>query len=527
MVVLAMTDLGAARGAGNADWELEEFFRRREIDGTLAVLRRHGCDLASKRRRRAQETESAAIESSRTPDAGKMEVLSEKISATLIVELKESPSASSLSPSDRLSGFEGDEWDDRWTDTEDGTSSTYSDGVDSDGFRLEDLTDVPPPTVCFSSSTGGQGADGDVELPGFETNSAVTESAVVATTPCDCPTRIPDGESPIGTDLLPSPVKVAQAAAACIGSADIGSRRTDSGPLQEQDVASCDHFDDGVVADGSAVTAADLQAFLERLRIPEAALESHGWQHLITRATPTMQYSSHSHDCAIEGYPKSTCYRGRMVVEGVTLEAVRDFLLDDEFRGEWDENRLESTVLEDWNNFGVSIIRWVRRLPFFLRNREYVVSRRVWSLAPQSSSQTFFCINRNTSHPSAVSRPSLLRVPYFYSSWRIRYVPSEEERDKLTGRRDELKGEGDEAEGSDAKAEGQGARVAGHGRKLGVEIVTYHQEESGLPRELARVAVVRGMWGHMLRIEAALRSYCQAQRTVRQTLPPFMLTMND
>ncbi|CAI5466614.1 unnamed protein product [Closterium sp. Yama58-4] len=521
MFVLAMTDLGAARGAGNADWELEEFLRRREIDGTLAVLRRHGHDLAVKRRRKAQETESIAVVSSRAPEAGKMVLVPEKSSPTQIAELKESPSASSLSLSDRLSGLDGDEWDDRWTDTEDGSSSTYSDSVNADGLCLDDFPGVQTPSNCFESNTVAKGADGSLDLPGFETDGAVAELPEVAISPGDCTTKRSVRESETGTDLLLWPLKTPHAtAAACIGS-------TGRDPLRVHDVAICDRYDEENVADESSVTASDLEAFLERLRIPEAALESHGWQQLMTRATPTMEYTSHARDCAIEGYAKSTCYRGRMVVKGVTLEAVRDFLLDDEFRGEWDENRLESTVLDGWNEFGVSVVRWVRRLPFFLRNREYVVSRRVWSLAPQSFPQTFFCINRHTSHPSAVSRPSLLRVPYFYSSWRIRYVPSEAHGEKLTGRRGGLKGEGGEAEGSDAKAEGQGARAAGHERKPGVEIVTYHQEESGLPRELARVAVVRGMWGHMLRIEAALRSYCQAQRTVRQTLPPFMLTMND
>ncbi|GJP41891.1 hypothetical protein CLOM_g1512 [Closterium sp. NIES-68] len=499
-----MTDLGAARGAGEADWELEEFLRRREIDGTLAVLLRDGFDLAAKRRQLAQEAEQVS--------------LADGDLTTQIAQLKESASASSLSPSDRLSGSDGDAWDDRWTDTEDGYSSTYSDGVDGDGFRLEDLPDVPSPSVCFaSSSAGDQGVDGELGLPGFEADGGVAESPEVAS-PLAFPGEICRSNCRSETDLLPWPLKAAQATATCTES--VGS-----GPLhREDDVASqCDHF--GNVADGSAVTTYDLQSFLERLRIAEDALESHGWRHLMTRSTPTMQYASHSLDCAVEGYPKSTCYRGRMVVEGVTLEAVRDFLLDEDYRREWDENRAESTVLEDWNEVGISAFRWVRRLPLFLRNREYVVSRRVWSLTPETPPEpqtsleprTFFCINRSTSHASAVSRPSVLRVPYFYSSWRIRYVPGQdgtggEQRNKLGKQSDRLEGQGGEAEGQ--------------GGKLGVEIVTYHQEESGLPRELARVALMRGMWGHMVKIEDALRQYCQARRSIRHTLPVF-LTRND
>lgn len=130
------------------------------------------------------------------------------------------------------------------------------------------------------------------------------------------------------------------------------------------------------------------------------------------------------------------------------------------------------------------VARWVRKFPLFLRDREYVVCRRVWSLRPR----TFHCISRSTTHPAAPRRPNPFRVDHFRSCSFIRPVPSNR---------------------------GDGAATA-------CEIVSVHQEDSGISRQVARVGVAHGLWGFIQKMEQGIRLYQTTGRRASPLLPELL-----
>eukprot|EP00271_Cylindrocystis_brebissonii_P007763 TRINITY_DN21445_c0_g1_i1.p1 TRINITY_DN21445_c0_g1~~TRINITY_DN21445_c0_g1_i1.p1 ORF type:complete len:318 (+),score=66.77 TRINITY_DN21445_c0_g1_i1:110-955(+) len=199
------------------------------------------------------------------------------------------------------------------------------------------------------------------------------------------------------------------------------------------------------------------------------------------RSTETLSYAAWSADISIS----STQYRTKMVLQNCSPETARDFLLDDNHRREWDDARVSSTTLEDWNESGCQVAQWVRKFPLFLRDREYVVARRIWSL----QERTYHCISKLTTHPAAPRKPSPWRVEGFSSRWTIR------------------------------ACEGAG----GGGAMTACEIVNFHQEESGLSRNIAKMAVSRGMWAYVQKVEVAIRQYGAAGRNIRHALPVFII----
>lgn len=286
-----------------------------------------------------------------------------------------------------------------------------------------------------------------------------------------------------------------------------------------------------------------------------------GWRLLMRRNSELMQYSSWVRDRG--RHFGAMEFRGRMLLlpkpAGPTQQAgagqpsapkqrwgagaVRDFLLDELHRAEWDESREVSAVLEEWDESGSSMVRWVRRLPLFLRSREYVVGRRVWS--PNSAPGVYYCVSKSTEHAAAPKVPSFVRVSSFFSSWRVRALSAEEtehERQELassgrqggggqgkgnrksqkeqpTGRSSPPDGSAGGSPGEEEYAEAGEEGVSSRA----VEIITHHEEESGLPRDLVRMGVAHGMWGHMLKMEQALRNYCAAGRTLPHPLPLALL----
>lgn len=237
-----------------------------------------------------------------------------------------------------------------------------------------------------------------------------------------------------------------------------------------------------LLEEGEMMLEAELKDFLGDLELPEGDWAKLGYKKVMDRSTGMIR-----HICWSKDLPSgSTQYRSRTLMYGVEAETARDFFLDDGYRGEWDESRVTYSTLEDWNENGCQVARWVRKFPLFLRDREYVVARRIWCL----SERTFHCISKLTTHPSAPKRTNPWRVSALSSSWKI----------------------------SPLKVETEDGNP-----KVACELVHFHLEESGISRNLAKMAVSRGMWPYIQKLDAALRSYQAAGRNVKHLLPVFLI----
>ncbi|CAI5537400.1 unnamed protein product [Closterium sp. Naga37s-1] len=323
------------------------------------------------------------------------------------------------------------------------------------------------------------------------------------------------------------------------------------------------HYNKGAANDGEEqiITLADLHGFMQDLEVDDDDLAKAGWRQTLSRKTDRLSCRAWSRDPP-DGGP--TVYRCHMVIRKCSAEAARDFFLDEDYRAEWDDTRAQgSQMLEEWDPRGECIARWVRKFPFFLRDREYVIARRVWSLR----SHTYHCISKLTTHPSAPPRANLLRVSAFTSKWRVAAVTDAQQISAVwppaQGTAQASKGKSargqvhpgssgagsgvcwrqaggeDRGEGRCAElraAEGQAGRGGGDetrrdcdcGEWAGCaeqacDIVTIHAEDSGVSRNIAKMGVAHGMWSHVVKMEAALHAYVCAGRNAKHSLPMFLL----
>eukprot|EP01018_Ginkgo_biloba_P035920 Gb_12077 [translate_table: standard] len=182
------------------------------------------------------------------------------------------------------------------------------------------------------------------------------------------------------------------------------------------------------------------------------------WEHMMDRSIPMMSYQAWRREPEIG----PTQYRSRTVIEGVTPELMRDFFWDDEFRSKWDNMLAYSKTIEECLHTGTTIF------PFFCSDREYIIARRIWE-----SGRTYFCISKGVAHPSVPRSMNPRRVDLFYSSWCIRAVGSTK---------------GDE-------------------QSSACEVILFHHEEMGIPREIAKIGIRQGMWRAVKKIEPGVRAY--------------------
>lgn len=192
------------------------------------------------------------------------------------------------------------------------------------------------------------------------------------------------------------------------------------------------------------------------------------WIQMMDRSTPNMSYQAWRRDPK-EGPPQ---YRSRTIFEDATPEVVRDFFLDDEFRPRWDDMLANATTLEECPTTGTTKVQWIRKFPFFCKDREYIIARRVWE-----SGRSYYCVTKGVDCPSIPKRDKPRRVDVYYSSWCIRAVESQRAQGQLTA----------------------------------CEVMLFHHEEMGIPWEIAKLGVRKGMWTLVQKIEPGLRAYQQAR----------------
>ncbi|KAJ4781401.1 Polyketide cyclase/dehydrase and lipid transport superfamily protein [Rhynchospora pubera] len=212
-----------------------------------------------------------------------------------------------------------------------------------------------------------------------------------------------------------------------------------------------------------AVTGAD---FLHLYRLVEETDEGPTWQHMMDRSLPNMSYQAWRREP--ENSP--TQYRSSTIFENATPEQVRDFFWDDEFRisNKWDDMLIHYQILEECRTTGTMIVHWVRKFPFFCSDREYIIGRRIWNLEG-----TYYCVTKAVPCSAIQRRNKPRRVDVYFSSWCIRAVES---------------------------------RRSG-GQKTACEVMLFHYEDMGIPKEIAKLGIRQGMWGCVKRIEPGLRAY--------------------
>ncbi|CAI7797725.1 unnamed protein product [Closterium sp. NIES-54] len=206
------------------------------------------------------------------------------------------------------------------------------------------------------------------------------------------------------------------------------------------------------------LTEDDLEEFCAKVEGKDGGPE---WQLMMEKTAKGMQYTGWRRDP--EQGP--TEYRSRTVMERCSSALMRDFFWDDEFRAAWDDMLVQARTITACERTGFQIVHWVRKFPFFCKDREYVIARRIWS-----HDDTFYCITKGVHHPEVPKRDKPRRVEVFYSSWRIRPVIG--------------------AEGSNA-----------------AEVMLFHHEEMGLQRDIAKLGVRQGMWSAVRKMEPAIRKY--------------------
>ncbi|KAF5477964.1 hypothetical protein F2P56_004567 [Juglans regia] len=208
------------------------------------------------------------------------------------------------------------------------------------------------------------------------------------------------------------------------------------------------------------VTGEDLEHLC---RLVEEKDGGPAWIQMMDRSTPTMSYQAWRRDPET-GPPQ---YRSRTLFEDATPELVRDFFWDDEFRLKWDDMLIHSATLEECPTTGTMMVQWVRKFPFFCSDREYIIGRRIWE-----SGRSYYCVTKGVPCTSVPRHNKPRRVDLYYSSWCIRAVESKKD-----------------------------------GQLTACEVLLFHHEDMGIPREIAKLGVRQGMWGAVKKIDPGLRAY--------------------
>ncbi|EOA30626.1 hypothetical protein CARUB_v10013761mg [Capsella rubella] len=219
-------------------------------------------------------------------------------------------------------------------------------------------------------------------------------------------------------------------------------------------------------SDKVIVTEKDLKHLLHLLEAGNANLE---WQSMMDKSTPNMSYQAWRHE-------PETCpvvYRSRTVFEDATPEIVRDFFWDDEFRPKWDPMLAYFKTLEEDSQTGTTIVRWIKKFPFFCSDREYIIGRRIWE-----SGKKYYAVTKGVPYQALPKRVKPRRVELYFSSWVIKAVESRK----------------------------------GDGQLSACEVSLVHYEDMGIPKDVAKLGVRHGMWGAVKKLNSGLRAYQTARK---------------
>ncbi|KAK1399398.1 START domain-containing protein [Heracleum sosnowskyi] len=233
--------------------------------------------------------------------------------------------------------------------------------------------------------------------------------------------------------------------------------------------------------EGLAVTEEDFKHLSRLVDRKDGGLP---WRHMMEGSTDDLSYQAWIREP--ETGPPQYCTR--TVYEDATPEMLRDFYWDDEFRLKWDDMILNAETVKECPTTGTVIVHWIRKFPFFCSDREYIIGRRIWE-----SGRSYYCVTKGVPFSSIARRQKPRRVDLFYSSWFIKAVESRK----------------------------------GNGQLSACEVILFHHEDMGIPWEIAKFGVRRGMWGAVRTNERGFRAY-QKERASESSLSrcAFMAQIN-
>lgn len=182
------------------------------------------------------------------------------------------------------------------------------------------------------------------------------------------------------------------------------------------------------------------------------------WEDVINRRTDRLSY--YAQCCKLKDAPLK--YFSVTVFENCSVEMLRDFYMDNDFRKIWDKTLIEHKQLHVDSSSGTEIGLMIKKFPL-LTPREYVLAWRVW----EGNDGSFYCFTKECEYPLAQRKKKYVRVRLFRSGWRIK---------KVSGRN-------------------------------ACEIQMVHQEDAGLNIEMAKLAFAKGIWSYVCKMDDALRQY--------------------
>ncbi|KAL3678673.1 hypothetical protein R1sor_021629 [Riccia sorocarpa] len=219
----------------------------------------------------------------------------------------------------------------------------------------------------------------------------------------------------------------------------------------------------GDISNDWALTTEDLVEFCNKVECQDRGVK---WNELLERSADGMFYQAWRRDPVDNVGP--TEYKTRLVMDNATPEEIRDFFWDDEYRKEWDDMCAYAKTWEECPRTGSMVVQWVRKFPFFCKDREYIISRRIWD-----AGNAYYCVSKAYSNSKIPRRTAPRRVDVYYSSWRIRAVES----------------------------------LKGDGQMTACEVLLFHHEDMGIQRDLAKLGIRQGMWGCVKKMQPGLRKY--------------------
>ncbi|CAI5993082.1 unnamed protein product [Closterium sp. NIES-65] len=198
------------------------------------------------------------------------------------------------------------------------------------------------------------------------------------------------------------------------------------------------------------------------------------WEMIIDKHSSDVEYMTWRRDPQDGGV---TEYRSRIRFIGATARDTCAFYTDCAYMPRWDPMLRSMAPLLACPATGVQSARFERKYPF-CAPREYVLAWRVWQQGESVDAagmqggmgETFFCITKAVEDVNVPRKNKPRRVDVYRSEWRMKDV------------------------------------VLPDGR-IAAEMDMVVQEDSGMQRDMAKLAYRRGAWGYIRSTDSHLRSY--------------------
>lgn len=207
----------------------------------------------------------------------------------------------------------------------------------------------------------------------------------------------------------------------------------------------------------------DLKNLIENL--DEKLHDNERWEHVIDRREDLFSYTAKC--CKPKDGPHK--YLSTTVFENCSIEVLRDFYMDNDYRKTWDKTLAMHGQLQVDKDTGTEIGWMVKKFPL-MTPREYVLAWKIW----EGSDGSFYCFCKECEHPLVHRQKKYVQVALYRSGWRIKAVS---------------------------------------GTNNACEIKMVYQEDSGMNVEMAKLVFAKGIWSYICKMHTALRKYSTVDRS--------------